>query len=62
MREVITQYEELLDKLAYQNKKLKDWIKARKRKERKARESADLGTTPRMSYGKHDVSDHKESA
>jgi hypothetical protein len=35
LRGVLTMYEELLDKLTDQNKKLKDWIKKKKKEERK---------------------------
>ena len=35
LRGVLQMYEELLDKLTDQNKKLKSWIKKRKRKEEK---------------------------
>lgn len=33
LRGVLQMYEELLDKLTDQNKKLKDWIKKKKRKD-----------------------------
>lgn len=35
LRSVLTMYEELLDKLTLQNKKLKTWVKNRKRKDEK---------------------------
>lgn len=35
LRGVLTMYEELLDKLTDLNKKLKDWIKKKKKDERK---------------------------
>lgn len=40
LRGVLTMYEELLDKLTDQNKKLKDWIKKKKKDERKLSKQA----------------------
>ena len=40
LRGVLTMYEELLDKLTDQNKKLKDWIKKQKKDERKLSKQA----------------------
>jgi hypothetical protein len=35
LRSVLAMYEELLDKLSLQNKKLKAWVKHRKQKEKR---------------------------
>jgi len=51
LRGVLQMYEELLDKLTDQNRKLKDWIKRKKRKEDVFIRESQKGTRPKKFSG-----------